>query len=291
MVPANTPRELKQKNVVSERYDRQIIALGVEGQRQIEKTTVGIVGAGGTGSHVIQQLAHLGVKSLIIADPDELEVSNISRVVGCGHNDVGSHKVKIAEREVKRIQPLADINAIPKGIECLETIKNFRDADLIFCCTDNLISRAIVNHFCHQYLIPLIDMGVSLKADKGKLVYGNGDVRVTLPGEPCLYCTGIIDPVRISQELEGSIAENPYIDGLQEEPSVISFNGVVASLAVTEFLAIVTGFTKYTSGCYLTHLILEGGFGTPSIPQKDSQCPVCSKNLGYGDDFSRLPCS
>ena len=54
-----------------ERYDRQVRLFGVDGQHSIASSSVGIVGLGGLGSHVAQQLAHLGVVSYILVDSDQ----------------------------------------------------------------------------------------------------------------------------------------------------------------------------------------------------------------------------
>ena len=63
-------------------HDRQVRALGSEGQRRLSQLSVGIVGLGGTGSLVVQQLAHLGVKTFTLVDPDMVELTNLNRLAG-----------------------------------------------------------------------------------------------------------------------------------------------------------------------------------------------------------------
>lgn len=68
--------------VVDGRYDRQVRAFGPEGQAVLERMSVAIVGLGGTGSIVAQQLAHLGGGRLLLIDHDEFDMSNLNRLQG-----------------------------------------------------------------------------------------------------------------------------------------------------------------------------------------------------------------
>src|SRR5580704_4749734 len=65
---------------VKPQFDRQVRALGVEGQRRLSALRVGVVGLGGTGSQVVQQLSHLGVRKLILVDADRVEDTNLPRL-------------------------------------------------------------------------------------------------------------------------------------------------------------------------------------------------------------------
>jgi len=71
----------------TDRFERQIRLFGEDGQKKIQNASVAIVGAGGLGSHVVQQLGFLGVGSLIIIDPDELEETNRNRLIGVHYDD------------------------------------------------------------------------------------------------------------------------------------------------------------------------------------------------------------
>ena len=55
---------------IEPRYSRHAGLFGVEGQERVARTTVGIIGLGGLGSHVLQQLAYLGVSNFLIVDGD-----------------------------------------------------------------------------------------------------------------------------------------------------------------------------------------------------------------------------
>jgi hypothetical protein len=71
---------------VGDEVARQVLAWGEGGQRGLAAARVAVVGVGGTGSQVAVQLAHLGVGELVLVDPDRVEVTNLSRLVGATRN-------------------------------------------------------------------------------------------------------------------------------------------------------------------------------------------------------------
>jgi molybdopterin-synthase adenylyltransferase len=233
-----------------ELHDRQVIAFGTAGQARLSTLTVAVVGLGGTGSVTTQQLVRLGVRRLILVDHDYLEESNVSRVYGSTLADArqGLSKVEIALREAKAVGLEAEIETIQGSVLDEEVALQLRRADVIFGCTDNHWSRAILNSLAYQYYLPLIDMGNRIDSDGLNIRAMSGRVSLVQPGAPCLFCSGIIDPKQISAEslsnaeLE-SLAREGYVTGLAvANPSVISLNTTVAGLAVGEFLNLVTGF-------------------------------------------------
>ena len=80
------------KGAVSAIHDRQVRAFGKEGQLAIQSLRIAIVGCGGTGSFVAQELAHLGATNILLLDPDRLTKTNLNRVVGATPGDVGRPK-------------------------------------------------------------------------------------------------------------------------------------------------------------------------------------------------------
>ena len=87
---------------MNERYSRQSF-LGSDSNEVLSGSTVGIVGLGGGGSHIAQQLAHIGVGRIILFDPDRMDCSNLNRTVGSTTEDAkhGSLKVAVTERTIK----------------------------------------------------------------------------------------------------------------------------------------------------------------------------------------------
>src|SRR3989442_11484933 len=99
-----------------DRFERQERLFGKEGQAKLRAARVAVVGVGGLGTHVVQQLALLGVGELALIDSEELAESNRNRYVGARHDDPipGTQKVFIGERLTKEIDPTIQIVKIPE---------------------------------------------------------------------------------------------------------------------------------------------------------------------------------
>ena len=228
------------------RFDRQVLAFGRAGQSRLARLTVGIVGLGGTGSLVVEQLAHLGVRRFVLVDDDVVEASNLNRVVGGEAADAGqTKKVDLAERQIRRLQRDAKILKLDADVTSRGIARQVVEADLIFNCTDTQASRHILNQAAYQYLVPVIDMGVSMTVDASQQVLIAGHAKMLAPGLACLWCARHLNPALLREELmtEAQRDADPYFQGAAgvEQPAVISLNGIVASAAVTMMLSAVAG--------------------------------------------------
>ncbi|MEJ0011255.1 MAG: ThiF family adenylyltransferase [Bauldia sp.] len=226
-------------------FDRQVRAFGVEGQQRVEAARIAVVGLGGTGSVVTQQLAHLGAARFVLIDHDVVEETNLNRTVGTVPRDVGQPKVKVAERMIKAIRPNSEVSTIVGDIVDQAPARALLDADFIFCCTDSQASRHLINQLVYQYEIPAIDMGVAIHVVAEEPVRFAGHVKALAPGLACLWCLNHINPDQLRRELmtEQQRAVDPYFNSSQGivQPAVITLNSTVASLAGTMFLSMVAG--------------------------------------------------
>ena len=93
----------------SDQFDRHIRAFGGKVQEVLADMTVAVVGCGGTGSAVIEQLVRLGVRRFILLDPKTLTKSNLTRVYGAFPEDIGKPKVDLSAFHVSRIAPDASV--------------------------------------------------------------------------------------------------------------------------------------------------------------------------------------
>lgn len=229
--------------------DRQVRAFGADGQRILKSLHVGIVGLGGTGSIVCQQLAHLGAKRFTLIDPDKLEPTNLNRVAGSRPKDVGTVKVDVARRMIDEIRSAATVKTIVGDVVDDTIARALFGCDFVFLCTDSHASRAVVNQIAYQQLIPTIDMGTSITVDNwGRVTHISGRTQMLAPGLPCLACCGTLNGEQIRREMMSpeERARDQYIVGdAVPQPSVMSINATSASLAVTMFLGAVTGIPAH----------------------------------------------
>lgn len=235
--------------MTSDRNDRNIRFFGKEGQAQLAGAHVAIVGLGGLGTHVVQQLALLGTGRLTLIDPEELASTNFNRYVGVRHDDPvpGTSKVWIGERLAKEINPQIQVTQVPRSLVSLDAFDAVIASDYVFGCVDGEGARLILNELCAAYSKPYFDLASDILPGSAP-IYG-GRVCIAWDGQGCLICYDELDIAEAQTDLmtpqEAKDREDIY--GVPREaldrvgPSVVSINGVVASLAVTEFMLVVSG--------------------------------------------------
>ncbi len=269
------------------RWDRQVRALGTKGQAAVQRACVAIVGVGGTGSVVAQQLSYLGVADFILIDPDIVDETNLNRLVGARPADIGIEKTAVAARLIQEVNPTASVTTLRRDITHNEVAETLLNVDAIFGCTDSHASRAILNQLAYQYYVPLFDLGVGIVAKQGLVTHISGRTQMAAPGLACLVCGGIIDPDAVRRELQSELqrAADPYITGYNEpQPAVISLNSTMASLAVTMFM---TAFTPVPGTARLQYYNGITGVVRAAYLRADPSCVVCSRSgaLGMGNKW------
>ena len=223
--------------------------LGCESTQILEGLCAGVIGLGGGGSHIVQQLAHVGVGKFVLADFDRYEDKNHNRTVGGEHRDIAlhRHKVSIAERLIHRVNPHAEVLAVKA--EWQSAISALRGSDVIFGCVDSFAQRDQLERLSRRYIIPYIDIGMDVHhGPNGHSIHGQ--VILSLPGGLCMRCFNFLRDELLEQEARR------YGTG-GGRPQVIWPNGVLASSAVGIFMQIVTPWHERTF-CGSTMLDYDG---------------------------------
>ena len=108
--------------------------------------------------------------------------------------------------------------------------------------------RLILNELAKACKMPYIDSAFEIFIENDEIIEAGGRIVIVHPDGPCLLCCKEIDLREAHHDLSSNderafAEERGYIDGAKiKDPSIISLDGIVASLAVTEFLAYITGF-------------------------------------------------
>lgn len=233
----------------NEQYDRNIRFFGKEGQERLSSAKVAVVGIGGIGTHVVQQLAFLGIGQLSLIDPQDLDRTNFNRYIGVRYDDPvpGTFKVDLGARMVKQVNPRIEVIKIRESLLSQEAFEAVIASDYIFGCLDREGVRLILNELCAAYSKPYFDLATDILQDNPPL-YG-GRVCVAWNGHGCIVCYGELDVVEAQADLLNPEAKHDRetVYGVPREllseagPSVVSINGVIASIAITEFMLLVTG--------------------------------------------------
>ena len=238
----------KNKNNI---YERQSF-LGKNAQHVLENINVGIVGYGGGGSHIGQQLAHLGVSNIFIFDDDKVESTNLNRLIGAWFTDVKNAvlKTSVAKRIIKKILPSSKVTVINDKWQKKPDI--LQNCNIVFGCVDSLIEREQLEAECRRYLIPYIDIGMGVYKTEELPYSMSGQIILSMPGTTCMKCYGYITNEDLGKE------HKKYGDA-GSHPQVVWANGILASTAIGIFIDIVTGWTE--SKDKLVYLSYNGNSG------------------------------
>lgn len=235
---------VKTTSGVTQAFDRQVRAFGEAGQQILNNMRVGVIGAGGTGSAVCEQLIRLGIGHIVVVDDDNVsdDGSNVTRIYGSTLADIGMPKVEVVERSADHIGFGTSVTAVNGKITSEHVAGQLRHCDVIFGCTDDNSGRVLASRMAHIYLVPFIDMGVQIDSDEGVLRGINGRITTVMPGAACLRCRGrinerVLHAESLAPEERERLAEEDYAPELGEpDPAVVAYTTAVAALSVAELL-------------------------------------------------------
>jgi hypothetical protein len=260
---------------------------GAAGQRLLAAAKVAVVGLGGVGSLVAEQLARLGVQQFILVDGDRIEPTNLARVVGATRADVetGQLKTVIAARHIREVCPDAVITEIVDDVAKSSVAARLRDCDAIFLAADSMRARLVVNAMAHQYFVPVVQLGAKVRSGTGgELVDAMSAIRHVEAGRGCLWCNGWIDATRLAEEAKSDQERKDQAYGVEEpNPSVITLNAVAAAHGVNDFLFDYLGLRPrdpdqaYEHHHFLTHRVDR------VVPRREPECRECVRRFGMGD--------
>ncbi|CNE60758.1 HesA/MoeB/ThiF family protein [Yersinia enterocolitica] len=138
------------------RYSRQLLLedIGPEGQLKLKNARVLIIGLGGLGSPAALYLAAAGVGKLLLADDDQLDLSNLQRQILYRTTDINqpsasSHtKVRLAQHHLQNLNPLVEIVTFDIRLDDQALADTVAEVDLVLDCSDNMETRHQVNAAC-----------------------------------------------------------------------------------------------------------------------------------------------
>lgn len=228
-----------------------------------QRLKVGVVGASGTGSPVIEQLFRIGVGTLVLVDPDCVEEKNLNRIVNATRQDAENkrYKTTVLKQAIKKADLGTEVINFNKNLyDDADVIRALADCDFIFGCTDSIDGRHLLNLLMSFYLIPYIDMGVRLESDgKGGIdsvffmvqylkPFGSSFLTRGLYNNEELRAAGML---RSAPEEYKRMKRMGYIADIPlDNPAVISFDMQAATFAVNDFLARIHPYRYDPNGQY-----------------------------------------
>lgn len=231
-----------------ERYKRQILLFGNEGQERLKDSHIFIAGAGGLGSPIAIYLAVAGVGTITIVDMDVVDQSNLNRQILHYDLDIGKKKTVSAIGKLHAINPDITVNAIDATISAENVDKLVGRADGIVDAMDNYPVRYLLNRVALEKKIPFFH---------GAIRGFYGQVTTILPGKtPCLECIF------------------PKAPPMEVFPVVGATPGVIGTVQATEVIKYLTGQGSLLEG----RLFIWDGLTSTSeeiAVCRNPSCPAC----------------
>ncbi len=276
------------------RWDRLDRAIGQKARSAISELTVGIVGLGGLGSHLVMALLAIGVRKFVLVDGDVVKEVNLDRIPFALPRDARNRarKAQLAKNHIVSRQPGAAVTAISSGVEGRSAFEALKEIDVLFGAVDTYCARLIMTSLAAAYLIPYLDCGTGVVVREGKIADMGGRISVLWPGDHCLVCAGRLNSRELNYELadeEGKrfARERGYVTGAEvAQPMVGNLNGVVAHLAAVELVSAVSGFRRTSE--QLFYDALRGTVQEISYTES-SDCRICQGQVGLGDNSDLQP--
>lgn len=240
------------------RYSRHILldALGIEGQERILRSRVLVLGAGGLGSPAALYLASAGVGTLVLADGDTVDTTNLQRQVLHTDARVGQLKALSGQIALAAVNPETRVIPVTERLEGATLETQVAGADLVLDCSDNFATRHALNLACVRHRKPLVS-GAAVRFDGQVSVYD-----LSRPESPCYHC--------LFPEGEEVEETRCAVMGV-----FAPLTGIVGSLQASEALKLLAGIGEALVGRLLLVDALSQTWRTVKF-RKDPACPVCS---------------
>ncbi len=240
------------------RYSRHILLpqIGIEGQERLLNACALVIGAGGLGSPAALYLASAGIGTLVLADGDSVDLTNLQRQILHRTSAVGLPKVLSGERTLAEINPGCRVIPLQERLNKVRLEEEVARADVVLDCSDNFATRHAVNRACVKSRKPLVS-GAAIRFDGQIAVF---DTRRA--AAPCYHC---LFPE--AEEVEEVRCATMGVFA----PLV----GIVGATQAAEALKLIIGCGDSLAGRLL---LLEGltmEWRSITVP-RDPSCPICS---------------
>jgi len=233
-----------------DRYKRQILLFGEEGQEKLKKAHIFIAGAGGLGSPISIYLAVAGIGTITLVDKDVVELTNLNRQILHYDRDIGRKKTDSAEEKLQEINPDIRIRTLDTTIDENNVSRLVGNADGIVDAMDNFPTRYLLNETAIEKNIPLFHGAI-------RGLYGQ--VTTIIPKKtPCLRC---IFPNAPPKEVFPVVGVTPGFIGMIQATEVLKYL-INDGRLLTNRLFIWDGLEAHAEEIAVEH---------------NPACPVCGK--------------
>jgi len=239
------------------RYSRHILLpeIDVAGQERLLAARVLVVGVGGLGSPAALYLASAGIGTLVLADGDTVDATNLQRQILHRESSLGQAKAESGRIRLAEINPECHVVSLDERLDDERLEDEVANVDVVLDCTDNFVTRHAINRVCHEFRKPLIS-GAAIRFDGQVAVF---DARH--PDAPCYHC--LFPEAQNVEEMRCSVM------GV-----FAPLTGIIGCMQAAEALKILIGCGTSLAGRLLILDGLSMEWRSIAIP-RDPGCAVC----------------
>lgn len=240
------------------RYSRHILLpqIGIEGQERLLAARALVLGAGGLGSPAALYLASAGIGTLVLADGDCVDLTNLQRQILHRTSSIGRPKALSGAAALADINPGCHVIPLEERLAGARLEEEVALADVVLDCSDNFATRHALNRACVKYCKPLVS-GAAIRFDGQIAVF---DTR--RPEAPCYHC--------LFPEGEDVEEVRCAVMGV-----FAPLTGIVGATQAAEALKLVIGCGEPLAGRLLLLDGLAMEWRSINVP-RDPGCPVCA---------------
>jgi molybdopterin-synthase adenylyltransferase len=241
------------------RYSRHILLpeIGIEGQEKLLTASALVVGAGGLGSPAALYLAAAGVGAIILADGDEVDLTNLQRQILHTTESLGKPKAESGRETLARINPEVKVVPVRQRLrdEALDPL--VASSSVVLDCSDNFATRHSINRACVRHRKPLVS-GAAVRFDGQVSVFDLSDDL-----SPCYHC---LFPENAELEEARCAVMGVFAP----------ITGIIGAVQAAEALKLLTGAGETLKGRLLILDALAMQWRTIRLA-KDPACAVCAR--------------
>ena len=216
------------------RYQRNRGMLTTQQQARLFQSRVAVIGCGGLGGYVLEELARLGVGAIVAIDSDHFEEHNLNRQLLSSPGTLGQIKVVAAAQRIAEINPAVTVRSVQEYISRANGRDLLADTDCVVDAVDNVTTRLDLEALCSDLKIPLVH---------GAIAGWYGHVATVYPGEDTLR--------KIFRLWTGG-------KGIEQQLGNPSFTpAVIASMQVAEVCKVLLGVGAPLRNRQLTFNLLD----------------------------------
>ncbi len=240
------------------RYSRQIMLpeIDVSGQEKLKSAKVLVLGVGGLGSPVALYLAASGIGTLVLADDDNVETSNLQRQIVHSQDTIGMNIARSAQLSLKKLSPLLETKLVQHRMNHNELKGLIPSVNLVVDCSDNLETRYLINEVCWKNKKPLIS-GAAIRWEGHLSTFDSSNLE-----SPCYRCLYQND----SDGENLSCSENGVASPLV---------GIIGTMQAMEAIKILSGVGQSLIGKVMYYDAKHNDWKKFNLTRAPN-CPTCS---------------